>query len=157
MITRIYTDEELSELRAMPKRVLNPGARWVEKPRNRPVHRQRTLRVSGQSDANPEFSIYQRQSIRDDSDFSCGILFITPGARPLTLARYNGPSHIHEDIEYQSHIHRASERAMSIGKRPESEAKATSRFETLEGALACLVEDYSLSGIQVKHDQPRLL
>ena len=36
------------------------------------------------------FSIYQRQSELDDSDFSCGIAFLP---LRLTLARYNGPSH----------------------------------------------------------------
>lgn len=157
MNARIYTDEELSELRAMPKRVLNPGARWVEKPSGRPVHRQRIFRVSGQTSENLKFSIYQRQNIMDDCDFSCGISYVTSGARPLTLARYNGPSHKHGDIYYKPHIHRTLERTMEIGKRPEAEAEETSRFETLEGALACLIEDYSLSGIRAKRDEQRLL
>lgn len=157
MNARIYTDEELSELRTVPKRVLNPGARWVEKPSLRPVHRQRTFRVSGHTDENLKFSIYQRQNMMDDCDFSCGISYLTSGARPLTLARYNGSSHKHEDIYYKPHIHRTFERTMAAGKRPEAEAEETSRFETLEGALACLIEDYRLSGIRAKHDEQRLL
>lgn len=157
MNTRIYTDEELSELRAMPKRVRNPGARWAEKPSIRPAHRQRTFKVVSQSDESLEFSIYQRQNIIDDYDFSCGISYLTSGARPLTLARYNGPSHKHGDIHYKPHIHWTCERAIAAGKRPETEAEATDRFETLEGALACLIDDHNLSGIRANYDEPRLL
>ena len=62
-----------------------------------------------------------------------------------------------EDIYYKPHIHRTLERTMAAGKRPEAEAEETSRFETLEGALACLIEDYCLSGIRAKHDEQRLL
>ena len=144
MNIRIYTDEELSELQVMPKRVLNPKARWIEKPGGRPVHRQRTYKVYGQSYQSVEFLVYQRQSIEIDCNFSCGISYLTPGSRPLTLARYNGPSHTHGEIVYQAHIHRTSERALTAGNKPESEAEVTSRFETLEGALACLMEDYSI-------------
>ena len=141
----------------MPKRFLNPRAHWVEKPSNRPAHRQRNFKLTGQSDGDKNFSLYQRQSLINDCDFSCGISYLTRGARPLTLARYNGPSHIHEEISYQTHIHRASEMAMSAGKKPEFEAEVTSRFETLEGALACLIEDFNLSGLTAKYDEPRLI
>ena len=76
----------------------------------------------------------------------------------LTLARYNGPSHVHGDIAYQSHIHRASERAIAAGKKPESEAEASDRFQTLEGALACLMQDFNVTGLDAQNDdQLRML
>ena len=94
----------------------------------------------------------------DDSiDFSCGISYHPPGAPSLTLARYNGPSHEHGDIAYCTHIHRASERAIAAGEKPESEAEETNRFETLEGALACLIEDFNLAGLKAQRDNPKLL
>ena len=93
----------------------------------------------------------------DQHDFSCGIAYLPRGAPQLTLARYNGPSHEHGDISYRQHIHRASERAIAAGKRAESGATKTGRFDSLEGALACLVEDYKVSGLKVRHDQQRLL
>ena len=80
-----------------------------------------------------------------------------PGGSSLTLARYNGPSHAHGDIAYHTHIHRASERAIEAGKKPESEAQATNRFKTLEDALACLMEDFNVTGLNPQDDQPRLL
>ena len=153
-----YTDEELTALRSMSKWIINPRARWLEKPKGRPAHRQRNFQASGQQDdEEARFSVYQRQNLNDDSDFSCGISYLPPGGPSLTLARYNGPSHAHGDIAYRPHIHRASERAIAAGRKPESEAEATNRFETLEGALACLMEDFNLTGLDAQHDQPRLL
>ena len=56
----------------------------------------------------------------------------------------------------QQTLHRASERAISAGRKPESEAEETDRFETLEGALACLIEDFNVSGLTARPDEPRL-
>ena len=104
------------------------------------------------------FSIYQRQSELNDNDFSCGIAFLPPGGTRLTLARYNGPSHIHGDIEFRPHIHRATARAIAAGKKPESEAAETDRFTTLDGAFRCLLDDFRVEGISPPElDQPRLL
>lgn len=93
-----YTEEELTRLRSMPKQVTNPGARWTEKPKDKPVHRQRGYRAVSQQDSAMVFLIYQRQCIEDETDFSCGISYNPKGSQPLTLARYNGPGHIHGDI-----------------------------------------------------------
>ena len=155
--TRAYTDKELTDLTSMPKRVTNPGARWANKPKLRPVHSQRIFQADGQQGQEARFSVYQRQNLADASDFSCGISYHPPGAPSLTLARYNGPSHEHGDIAYRPHIHRASETAIAAGKKPESEAQETRRFVTLEGALACLIEDFNLAGLSAERDKLRLL
>ena len=102
------------------------------------------------------FAIYQRQNLLDPSDFSCGIRCYRVGTTLLTLARYNGPSHLHGDIRYQAHIHRATADAISAGRRPESDATETDRYTTLEGATACLLEDFNVDGLKAKPDQPRL-
>ena len=150
-----YTDEELDELRSLPKRVANPRARWSDKPKLRPGHQQRIFQAVGKED-EAHFSIYQRQNLTDASDFSCGISYLPRGSSSLTLARYNGPGHEHGDIAYRPHIHRATERAITAGKKPESEAEETNRFETLEGALARLIEDFNLTGLHAKADMHRL-
>ena len=156
MRTKLYTEEELDKLRSMPKQVTNPGARWLDKPRDRPGHRQRSYKILGQQDSKAHFEIYQRQNLANWNDFSCGIRYLPSGGSPLTLARYNGPSHVHGAIEYRPHIHRASERAIASGKKPEWEAEETDRFDTLEGALACLIDDFQVSGIRAQYDQPQL-
>ena len=157
MVTKLYTKAELDAFRSMPKRITNPRAHWLEKPKGRPVHRQRNFQVSGETDEEARFLVYQRQNLEDEHDFSCGIAYLPRGAPPVTLARYNGPSHEHGDIVYHPHIHRASEGAITAGRKAESDATETSRFESLEGALACLVEDYNVSGLDVSHDVPRLI
>ena len=52
---------------------------------------------------------------------------------------------------------RVTNPAIAAGGKPEREAEETDRYGTLEGALACLVEDFSLSGIAAEHDQPKLV
>ena len=103
------------------------------------------------------FSVYQRHSLMDDSDFSCGILYLPLGGPSLTLARYNGPSHAHGDIAFRPHIHLSSEWAIAAGRKPESEAAETDRFNTPDGALACLIHDFNLLGITAKPDNQRSL
>lgn len=153
MRTKFYRNDELANFRSMEKRVTNPGARWLEKPKGRPAHRQRSFHVVGRDD-DARFSIYQRQNLTDEQDFSCEIAYLPPGGPLLTLARYNGPSHVHGTIAYRSHIHQTSENALLTGKKPESEAEETNRFTTLEGALACLIQDFNLSGLTPGLDDP---
>ena len=94
--------------------------------------------------------------MQDDADFSCGIALVSLDGSRLTLARYNGPSHEHGDILYRPHIHRATAKAIASGQRPEREASETDRYTTLEGALACLLGDFNVTGILASHDAPRL-
>ena len=157
MSAKLYTEADLDTLRSMPKRIANPGARWLEKPRARPAHRQRSFQASSGDEKEERFLIYQRQNLNDDKDFSCGISYLPRGGPSLTLARYNGPSHEHGDIAYRPHIHSASEKAIADGKKAESSAEETDRFASLEGALACLIEDYNVSGVKARHDNPRLI
>ena len=140
---KLYSEDELTELESMVKRVTNPRARWNSKT----GHRQRNFQIVAGPKDETRFSIYQRQSELDDSDFSCGIAFLPPGDALLTLARYNGPSHIHGGIEFQPHIHRATAKAIAAGKKPESEAAETDRFTTLDGAFRCLLDDFRVKGI----------
>ena len=149
-----YTDDELARLKAMPKRATNPGARWQEKPSAAPAHRQRNFQVVTQTDVR--FAIYQRESLADQADFSCGILYCPLGGEPIVLARYNGASHVHGDIAYRPHIHSTTAAALLAGRTPESEASGTDRYTTLEGASACLLEDSHATGISTRRDEPRL-
>ena len=157
MTTRLYTDEELDSLRAIRKLVANPGSRWSEKPARAPVHRQRSFKAVGETGDEPRFEIYQRHNIQDDADFSCGIAHVSLDGSRLTLARYNGPGHEHGDIYYRPHIHRTTAKSITSGGRAERDATDTNRDETLEGALACLIDDFNVGGIPASHDAPRLL
>ena len=157
MHTQYYSEEKLKELESMPKKVENPGARWLKKPRERPVHHQRDFQVFGKDkDKLRYFRIYQRQNLLALLDFSCGISYMPLGIPVLTLARYNGPNHQHGNIKYRPHIHRASEQAIKAGRKPESEAEETNRFISLEGALYCLMQDFNISGLHAEADEAEL-
>lgn len=148
----MITDEYLQRVRQLPKCVSNPQARWTEKP----GHRQRNFQATA-LDSDETFRIVQRLDRTDEKDFSCGIQLAQRGEEDLTLARYNGPSHRHGDIAYKCHIHHATEKAIAANRKPESEAQETDGYHSLEGALARLLADYNVSGIEAEHDQRRLL
>ena len=156
MATTLYSDQELDSLRALRKQVTNPGSRWADKPTGAPVHRQRSFKAVGEDKAEFRFEIYQRQNLLDEKDFSCGIAHVGLDGSRLTLARYNGPGHEHGDISYLTHIHRATAKAIVSGGKPEREAEETERFTTLEGALACLIDDFNVAGLSASSDEPRL-
>lgn len=146
----LLTDTDIAQLIALPKRVSNPSVRW----QNKPGHKQRNLKVDG---GDYSFELYLRQSFHNSEDFSCGLKIVKPDGQPLTLLRYNGGGHVHGEIVFACHIHRATQKAIAAGKKPESHADATKVYRTLDGALACLLEDAVVSGLlHVAHDAPDL-
>lgn len=153
LTTKLYSDEELQYLREMTKTVTNPGAQWLRKPSAQPVHRQRSYKVIAEQNDNFVFEVYQRQSLADAQNYSCGIVCLPLGGSRLTLARYNGPSHRHGTISYRTHIHQATARAIAAGRSPEHDATETNRYKTLDGALACLIYDFNAAGIEVPPEQ----
>ncbi len=142
------TDAELDELRTMQKLVTNPQARWKDKP----GHRQRNYILEG---GRYQFELYQRQNINDAQDFSAGLSVIKPDGIRLTLCRYNGGSHVHREIGFRCHIHKATAVAMREGRKAEDHADETDRYRTLDGALFCLVSDCAIAGLRdLRADEP---
>jgi len=72
--------------------------------------------------------------------------------------RYNGPGHKHKNqlegdiLEYKSHIHTASEKYVKANRKAEGFAQETNRYNSLKGALHCLVTDCKISGIRTEPD-----
>ena len=151
MTDLLLSNDELDGLLSASKRVRNPGARWSEKP-GRHLQRNYTAEAEG----GAVYRIYLRQNMDDDQDFSCGLALFQRGGKPLSLVRYNGASHAHGEIRYRCHIHRATGEAMAAGRKIDSHAEETDRYRTLEGALACLVEDCGVSGLTAKPDEADL-
>ena len=148
MTDPLLSDDALDGLRSAPKRVTNPGARWSEKPGR---HLQRNF--SAETEDGALYRVYMRQNLDDERDFSCGLALIQKGGRPLSLIRYNGSSHPHGDIRYRCHIHRATAEALDAGRKIDSHAEETERYKTLEGALACLIDDCGVRGLTTRHDE----
>ena len=148
----ILSNDELDEFRSTPKQVTDPKSRWTEKPGR---HKQRNH--IAESVDGTQFRLYLRQNLDDESDFSCGLALIRKGGKPLSLVRYNGSSHAHGDILYRCHIHRATADALLAGKKIDSHAEESNRYKSLEGALACLIDDCHIEGLKAEHDQRDLL
>ena len=146
--TLLLSNDDLDALRSTSKRVTNPGARWTEKPGR---HRQRNYHA--ESEDGGRYRIYLRQNLDDPRDFSCGLALLHRGGKPLSLIRYNGSSHPHGDIRYRCHVHRATAEALVVGRKIDSHAEETDRYNTLEGALACLIDDCGVQGLSARHDE----
>lgn len=107
-----------------------------------------------------QFEIYKHQNLREgmNDDFSCGIAWLAPNGETLTLKRYNGPSHDHPNhlekirLGYKCHIHIATEEYIKANKKAEGFAQATNRYNTIEGALHCLVIDCNVRGLTTVPD-----
>lgn len=144
------TDEKIAALIAMPKRVTNPGARRKVSSK----HEQVNYNVIGNDDETV-FQIFARQSIKIAESFSCGLLWISPSGESVTLIRYNGTSHPHENalersrFEFHCHVHMATERYIAANKRAETYAETTDRYSTLSGAIHCLLKDCVVTGLDV--------
>jgi len=145
------TDGDLDRHRTVSKKVIDPSVPWKQK---RDGHRQQSY--TAESEDGGVYLIYLRQNDDDPMDFSCGVALILPSKRPMSLIRYNGPSHRHGDIAYRSHIHRATAHALLEGKRADSFAEKTDRYDTLDAAFRCLIHDCSVHGLDEHYDQMEL-
>lgn len=144
----IYSNDELDALRRASKTVLNQNTRWTDK-----SGRQQQRNYDLESDNGEQYTIYLRQNLDDERDFSCGLALIFKSGRRFTLIRYNGSNHIHGKIRYKCHIHRATAEARQAGKKIDSYAEETTRYKTLNGALACMIEDCCVQGLDAQHDE----
>jgi hypothetical protein len=150
------TDDKIADLINCPKHLTNPQA----KSKNKEGHEQVNFRAVALDDSGHEFEIYKRQNLRDgmEDDFSCGISWLAPNGETLTLKRYNGSSHDHLNhleklrLGYTCHIHMATEKYIKANRKAEGFAMATDRYNTVEGALHCLVTDCRISGISTTPD-----
>ena len=95
------------------------------------------------------FYIKVRSDALNPLDFSVILTVLVPlSNRHFRLRRYNGASHEHknriEDKEIDGfHIHYATARYQLIRPKPKEDgyAQPTNRYNDLESALRCLIED----------------
>ncbi len=148
------TDEIIAQLLTCPKRVENPQAR--EKPEGK--HLRRDFRVIS-DDGEHRFALFTRQSTRIAEGFSAGLLWHAKTGEEVILLRCNGNDHPHpnalerERIEFQHHVHLATERYIQANRKPEGYAKETQAYRTLAGALHHLVQRAHIQGLQTLPDE----
>lgn len=145
------SNAQIEALKAMPKQLAKPfRQKWVK-----------SLKFNqlsiGLCDAEQQynFNLYLRQSTLDIDNFSCGISLLEANEDDVTLARYNGSSHVHvnkcdgQRFEFQCHIHQASEESLKQSKKIENHATATDRYKNLQGAVQCVLKDFNIIGIDI--------
>lgn len=150
------TNEKIKELLECPKRLTNPQARI----KNNEGREQVNYTVVSLDDSGHKFEIYRRQNLRPgmEDDFSCGISWVASNGETLTLKRYNGSSHAHPNhlektrLGFNCHIHIATEKYIQANRKAEGYAEETDRYNTLEGALDCLMKDCNIKGLNTTPD-----
>ena len=150
------TDDKIQQLLNCPKQLTNPQLRS----KNKVGHEQINYKVISTAGSDNAFELYKRQNLREgmEDDFSCGLSWIAPSGETLTLTRYNGPSHNHpnrienEKLGYNCHIHVATEEYIKANLKAEGFAKITKEYNSVEGALHCLVKDCNITGINTSPD-----
>ncbi|WP_414041559.1 hypothetical protein ACJU26_05720 [Acidithiobacillus sp. M4-SHS-6] len=156
MTMESVNDAMIAELLTRRKQVTNPNVREADKA----SHIQKNFRVV--SSDGYEFNLYWRQNKRVKDDFSCGLAWHMPSGETMTLVRYNGSSHPHQNrikgtvIEFRCHIHRATERYIRANLKPEGFAEPTDRYRSISGAFHDLVSDCNITGITTERDYPDL-
>lgn len=94
-----------------------------------------------------EFLMAIRRSVLNLLDFSVVLGYQLPHLHAVfRLRRYNGKSHVHTNsIEkqtfYDFHVHTATERYQRPGFREDTFAEITDRYQSLESAIQCMLDD----------------
>lgn len=150
------TDAEIRRLLAMPKAVKSGSKEFAQK--NQGLLADFEL----EGDDGTKFALYARQNLRNKDDFSCGLRVKLQGGEEVTLCRYNGPSHVHpnplegDTLKFVCHIHRATERYIALGRKPEHFAEETNAYKSLKTAAERLVSDCNIAGFAFPSQQQEL-
>jgi len=143
----VLTDNEIADLLAAPKLVINPRARVKEQ------RGSLQLNYAAQRCGETEFEVFVRQSLHDPQGFSCGLVYTPRLGERITLMRCNGGNHLHvnslegfESIGKCCHIHIATERYMAAGRKPDHYAEPTQLYGEVRGALRTLIEKCNIEG-----------
>ena len=143
------TDQEIMALLNTPKHTKTSKIKWITKGK----HKQCDIDVSS-DDLRHSFKLYLRQNTINPDSFSCGIRLDRQGLEPVTLMRCNGPDHAHgnpiegDTFSGKCHIHTATERYISAGRKPEHYACPTTEYTDMMGALSCLLTQCNVKGLQ---------
>ncbi len=132
-----YTDQQIAAL--INERKILPDDWRIQ------LNKDSSLYIIGEN--GNRFRLITNQNEKYPSDFSVILAVIDPKTGTFRIRRYNGmPKRPHNNkIEKQKiygyHIHCATERYQEIGYDEETYAEETDRYNNLEGALQCLIQD----------------
>lgn len=136
------TDAQLDDMRATPKTLVNPSARWVPKG----SHKEKNYHLVAQRNIDEKYRIFVRLSEHNAEVFSAGLVRVFGTDETLVLTRYNGAYHPHRNVLERTkvpavcHRHIATERYIKAGLDPDGFAEAIADYNTVDGALATLFQ-----------------
>lgn len=141
-------DEEIKRLIELEK-VYNGGSiKWKSQRRST-----RCDCIIHSSEIDGYFILYARQNEIDVDNYSCGIKLVSSGKDDITLLRCNGSGHAHtntierEDIDFECHIHIATERYAKSGYKIDHFAVKTDNYNNLQGAIEHLILRCNIKGL----------
>jgi hypothetical protein len=140
------TDDIIQVLLTCPKLIQSKRPRSTPKAR----HTEFNLDVKS-TDGLYTFTLIIRQSTMVADSYSCGLVWHATPSHKLTLTRYNGSDHEHNNplegfaFDGACHIHRATERYITTGRKAEHYAEQTTRYNDVKEALACLLDDCNIN------------
>lgn len=146
-----YSDTDIERFISEPK-ALPQNYHSRMQLRDKRGHKGRELDLTG--DNGTPFRLILRQSKSNLLDFSVILALNPAGSNQLfRLRRYNGKGHGHTNrIEgtqfFGFHVHYATERYQQGGFREDGYAMQTDRYENLQEALECMLDDCNFSAPQ---------
>ncbi len=156
MTSMLLSESRINELIAMPKTVVNKGAR---ESKDGKVYRLEYRAVA--QGFNEEFVVFVRRHVEMEENFTAGLRWIPKSGEPVILMRCNGGSHPHTNqLERTSfsighcHVHVATERYLTAGKNAEHYAETTEDYHTHKGALHKLCQLCNIYGLDTGPDEP---
>ena len=147
------TDEQIAELITCQKHVERANSKLQPEGK----HLRRDF-IAKSMDERHEFVIFTRQSTIIPVSFSAGLRWKSRTGEEVILLRCNGSDHEHtntieaEKFSGTCHVHTATERYASIGKKIDSFARSESAYRTLDGALHHLTKLARISGLDTQAD-----
>lgn len=151
------TDGRIAELIACRKHV----ERANQKLRPEGKHLRRDF-IAKSVDERHEFVIFTRQSTVIPESFSAGLRWKSKTGEEVILLRCNGSDHEHtntiegEKFSGRCHVHTATERYASLGKKIDSFAQPEGAYRTLDGALHHLAQLAEICGLDTQADNSGL-
>ena len=157
MALETLTDEKIAALLTMPKRVENARAKEQQEAK----HMRRSYHVVS-TDGEQRFTLFTRQSTKLADGYTAGLQWHAKSGDDVMLMRCNGSDHPHanplefERLDFQCHIHIATERYIAANKKVEQYATSTTAYRSVEGALHHITQLAHIEGLTTAPDEPDL-
>jgi hypothetical protein len=143
IFTALIIDEIIS-----CEKLITEGPTREFKEENR--HRHKDMRLQDCQDSTQQFSVFIRQSLEFDEDFSLGLVYLSMDGKRMTMIRYNGQHDQSNDpydqakTHFQYHIHKATPENLNNGYYDKHPASTTGNYASFAEATHAFLEAIGL-------------